>query len=196
MHRSSDTIATIAAALAKAQVELTNPEKSPVATIRSLFPRGADRNFRYAPLSSGLDMSARALAGMRSRRSRRRASIKKPAFFASRPFLRIRPGNGSPRNRRYARSATSPRRSAWEPPSLMRGGTPFSRSWALPEKMISMPRISTLPPNLQRSCHGRAANQMGKLRLGNGQRPVMESFQSPPQGPCSEYSYRQAFGRA
>jgi hypothetical protein len=26
MHRSSDTIATIAAALAKAQVELTNPE--------------------------------------------------------------------------------------------------------------------------------------------------------------------------
>ena len=32
MHRSSDTIATIAAALAKAQVELTNPEKSLVAT--------------------------------------------------------------------------------------------------------------------------------------------------------------------
>jgi hypothetical protein len=41
MHRSSDTIATIAAALAKAQVELTNPEKSLVATIRSpLPPRG------------------------------------------------------------------------------------------------------------------------------------------------------------
>ncbi len=37
MHRSSDTIATIAAALAKAQVELTNPEKSLVATIRSLL---------------------------------------------------------------------------------------------------------------------------------------------------------------
>src|SRR5256885_1213209 len=53
MHRSSDTIATIAAALAKAQVELTNPEKSLVATIRSPFPREADRTFRYAPLSSG-----------------------------------------------------------------------------------------------------------------------------------------------
>jgi len=51
MHRSSDTIATIAAALAKAQVELTNPEKSLVATIRSPFPREADRTFRYAPLS-------------------------------------------------------------------------------------------------------------------------------------------------
>ena len=37
MHRSSDTIATIAAALAKAQVELTNPEESLVATIRSPF---------------------------------------------------------------------------------------------------------------------------------------------------------------
>jgi hypothetical protein len=52
MHRSSDTIATLAAALAKAQVELTNPEKSLVATIRSPFPREADRTFRYALLSS------------------------------------------------------------------------------------------------------------------------------------------------
>ena len=39
-----------------------------------------------------------------------------------------------------------------------------------------MPRISALPPSLQRSCHGRAANRMGKLRQGNGQRLVMESF--------------------
>src|SRR6516165_8767606 len=61
MHRSSDTIATLAAALAKAQVELTNPEKSLVATIRSPFPREADRTFRYAPLSSGLDMIRKIL---------------------------------------------------------------------------------------------------------------------------------------
>jgi hypothetical protein len=61
MHRSSDTIATIAAALAKAQVELTNPEKSLVATIRSPFPREADRTFRYAPLSSGLDIIRKSL---------------------------------------------------------------------------------------------------------------------------------------
>ena len=196
MHRSSDTIATIAAALAKAQVELTNPEKSLVATIRSPFPREATAPSAMPRCRAGWTLCARALAGMRSRRSRQRASIKKPAFFASRPFLRIRPGNGSPRNGRYAKSATSPRHSAWEPPSPMRGGMPFSRSWALPEKMISMPRISALPPSLQRSCHGRAANQMGKLRQGNGQRLVMESFQSPPQGPSSEYSYRQAFGRA
>src|SRR5271169_1366522 len=61
MHRSSDTIATIAAALAKAQVELTNPEKSLTATIRSPFPREADRTFRYAPLASGLDIVRKSL---------------------------------------------------------------------------------------------------------------------------------------
>src|SRR5580700_11036736 len=61
MHRSSDTIATIAAALAKAQLELTNPEKSLVGTIRSPFPREADRTFRYAPLSTGLDIVRKGL---------------------------------------------------------------------------------------------------------------------------------------
>ena len=40
MQRSSETIGAIAAALAKAQGELTNPEKSLTATIRSPFPAG------------------------------------------------------------------------------------------------------------------------------------------------------------
>src|SRR5229473_6062734 len=61
MHRSSESIGTIAAALAKAQVELTNPEKSLVATIRSPFPREGDRTFRYASLASGLDLVRKAL---------------------------------------------------------------------------------------------------------------------------------------
>jgi hypothetical protein len=61
MHRSSETIGAIAAALAKAQAELTNPEKSLVATIRSLFPRDPERTFRYAPLSSGLDVIRKTL---------------------------------------------------------------------------------------------------------------------------------------
>jgi hypothetical protein len=39
MHRASEQIGAIAAALAKAQLELSNPEKSLVATIRSPFPR-------------------------------------------------------------------------------------------------------------------------------------------------------------
>src|SRR5438067_4250444 len=61
MQRSSETIGAIAAALAKAQGELTNPEKSLTATIRSAFPREADRNFRYASLASGLDIVRKSL---------------------------------------------------------------------------------------------------------------------------------------
>jgi hypothetical protein len=49
MHRSSETIGTVAGALARAQAELTNPEKSLVATIRTEGPgRGVERSFRYA----------------------------------------------------------------------------------------------------------------------------------------------------
>lgn len=61
MHRSSESIGAIAAALAKAQGELTNPEKSLIATIRSPFPREGDRTFRYASLASGLDIVRKSL---------------------------------------------------------------------------------------------------------------------------------------
>src|SRR5262252_7800657 len=61
MQRSSETIGTIAAALAKAQAQLVNPEKSLVGMIRS-EGSGADRAFRYAPLSSGLDIVRKTLS--------------------------------------------------------------------------------------------------------------------------------------
>jgi hypothetical protein len=61
MQRSSDSIGAVASALAKAQCELTNPEKSLVATIRSPFPREGDQTFRYASLSSGLDIVRKTL---------------------------------------------------------------------------------------------------------------------------------------
>jgi hypothetical protein len=61
MHRCSESIATIASALAKAQAQMINPEKSLVGIIRSPFPREADRTFRYAPLSSGLDIVRKSL---------------------------------------------------------------------------------------------------------------------------------------
>jgi hypothetical protein len=61
MHRSSESIANLAAALAKAQAELTNPEKSLVATIRSEAGGASERSFRYAPLSSGLDIVRKTL---------------------------------------------------------------------------------------------------------------------------------------
>src|SRR4030081_2456191 len=61
MHRSSDTIGNISGALAKAQAELINPEKSLVATIRSPFTQESDRNIRYAQLSSGLEIVRKSL---------------------------------------------------------------------------------------------------------------------------------------
>jgi hypothetical protein len=61
MHRSSDSIGALAAALAKAQGELTNPEKSLIATIHSPFPREGERTFRYASLASGLDIVRKTL---------------------------------------------------------------------------------------------------------------------------------------
>jgi ERF superfamily protein len=61
MRSSSDRIGALAAALAKAQSEITNPEKSLCATIESPFPREGSRTFRYASLSSGLDLVRKCL---------------------------------------------------------------------------------------------------------------------------------------
>jgi hypothetical protein len=62
MHRSSESIAAIATALAKAQTELSNPEKAMIGTLyngRSDTPQ----SFRYASLSSGLDIVRKTLGG-------------------------------------------------------------------------------------------------------------------------------------
>jgi ERF superfamily len=74
MHRSSESIATLAQALAKAQIALVNPEKTMTATIPagrggngggggsgSGPGAGAERSFRYAPLSSGLEIVRKTL---------------------------------------------------------------------------------------------------------------------------------------
>ena len=61
MQQSSSSIGSLAAALAKAQIELVNPEKSMVATIRTDGKGGGEQIFRYAPLSSGLDIVRKTL---------------------------------------------------------------------------------------------------------------------------------------
>jgi hypothetical protein len=61
MPRSSETVAALASALAKAQAELVNPEKSLTATIHTGRPGEGERSFRYAPLSSGLDIVRKTL---------------------------------------------------------------------------------------------------------------------------------------
>jgi ERF superfamily len=61
MPRCSESVAALAAALAKAQAELVNPEKSLTATIRNGRPGDGERSFRYAPLASGLDIVRKTL---------------------------------------------------------------------------------------------------------------------------------------
>src|SRR6202163_2195493 len=62
MHRSSESIAAIATALAKAQTELSNPEKAMVGTVYN-SRTDAPQSFRYASLSSGLDIVRKTLGG-------------------------------------------------------------------------------------------------------------------------------------
>ena len=62
MQRCSETIGAIASALAKAQAELENPQKTLTATIHSPFPREESRTFRYASLASGLDIVRKTLS--------------------------------------------------------------------------------------------------------------------------------------
>ena len=59
--QSSPSIATLGAALARAQTEIANPEKTLTASIVSPFPREGTRTFRYASLSSGLDLVRKCL---------------------------------------------------------------------------------------------------------------------------------------
>ena len=62
MHRSSESVAAIAAALAKAQTELSNPEKAMVGTVYTVGSN-TPQSFRYASLSSGLDIVRKTLGG-------------------------------------------------------------------------------------------------------------------------------------
>jgi hypothetical protein len=62
MHRSSESVAAIATALAKAQTELSNPEKAMVGTVYN-SRTDAPQSFRYASLSSGLDIVRKVLGG-------------------------------------------------------------------------------------------------------------------------------------
>ena len=100
MHSCSEQIGGLAAALARAQSELTNPEKTLTATIRSPFPREGDRTFRYASLAGGLDIIRKNLSQQEI------AIVQAPDVRRTRcfspPLLCIPPANGCPRSGRYA----------------------------------------------------------------------------------------------
>ncbi len=63
MHRSSESVAAIATALAKAQTELSNPEKSMVGMIHHNNRGDNPQTFRYASLASGLEIVRKTLGG-------------------------------------------------------------------------------------------------------------------------------------
>ncbi|SDI51070.1 hypothetical protein SAMN05216338_102441 [Bradyrhizobium sp. Rc2d] len=113
MHQSSERIGTIAGALARAKAELTNPEKTLTAVIRSPFPREEDRTFRYASLVSGLDIVRKTLSQQEiaTIQTTRIEQITGQIHLTT--LLAHPPENGSPRIYRSAPRRTSKRRTGW-----------------------------------------------------------------------------------
>jgi hypothetical protein len=147
MHRSSESIGTMAAALAKAQAELTNPDKSLVAIIRSPFPRESDRIFRYAPLSSGLEIVRKSLSRHEIAMVQT-TEIDKDAGLVRLTTVLVR-SSGEWLSSEWPVCAISdtgsPQRMGAALTS-MPDGIPFSRWSESPGKMISMRRISAQYP--------------------------------------------------
>ena len=82
MQRASELIGALAAALARAQVQLVNPEKSLVATIREEGRQGREQTFRYTPLSTGLEI-VRKVLGEHEIATVQSTSIDRPAGFVN-----------------------------------------------------------------------------------------------------------------
>jgi hypothetical protein len=108
MEQSSGSIGSLAAALARAQVELINPEKSMVATIRPEGRGAAEQIFRYAPLSDGLNIIRKTL-GQHEIATLQSTSVDETAGLISKTWRA---------------------RNAWGRRSPMRGATLYSRSSA------------------------------------------------------------------
>ena len=98
MQRASKSIGALAAAFAKAQIQLINPEKSLVATIREEGRLVDEQTFRYAPLSSGLEIVRKVLgqheiATCRTRSMNRR--LRQSHYCIGALIGRYRSGNGN-----------------------------------------------------------------------------------------------------
>jgi hypothetical protein len=114
MPRSSETVAALASALAKAQAELINPEKSLTAIIRTGRPGDGERSFRYAPLSSGLDIVRKTL-GQHEIATLQTTAIDQSAGMVNLTTTPTPPVSGSRRIGRSVRSPRPPIPSAWAP---------------------------------------------------------------------------------
>jgi hypothetical protein len=154
MRRSSESIACLAAALAKAQAELTNPEKSLVATIGPNGPGEAERSFRYAPLSSGLEIVRKTLGQHEIATVRTTAIDQTVGFVNLTTVLGACLGEWMRRTGRSARSARLDTAADGSAPTYARRYALFS--WlALPGTTISMRPISRLRRPPRRLLRGR-----------------------------------------
>src|SRR6266436_5999990 len=115
MPRSSESVAALASALAKAQAELVNPEKSLTASIRTGRLGEGERSFRYAPLSSGLDIVRKTL-GQHEIATVQTTAIDQTAGMVNlTTTLAHASANGSHRIGRFVPSPKLPIPSAWAP---------------------------------------------------------------------------------
>ena len=150
MHRSSESIAALAAALAKAQMALTNPEKSLTGTLPAAgptSPAGRSAMRRCPPASTS---SAKSWASMRLRRYRRPSSTRTSRRCRSRPCLPIRQGSGSLPTGQCAHFQRWHRRAGWARRSHTPGVTRCLRWSELPGRMTSMRRTSPVSQATER----------------------------------------------
>jgi hypothetical protein len=103
----------IGAALAKAQAQLVNPEKSLTGTIRVDGSRSAERSFRYAPLSSGLDIVRKTLSQHEIATVQATSIDETAGMSGSARFWHMPPENGLPRIGRFAPSVKRQHRIVW-----------------------------------------------------------------------------------
>jgi hypothetical protein len=144
MPRSSETVAALAAALAKAQAELVNPEKSLTAKIRTGRPAEGERSFRYAPLSSGLDIVRKTL-GQHEIATVQTTAIDQAAGMVNlTTTLAHASGEWIASDWPVCPLPKPQIPSVWAPRSATRAATLFSPLWALLARMILMPPISVL----------------------------------------------------
>ena len=200
MHRSSDTIGNISGALAKAQAELTNPEKSLVGIIRSPFPREADRTFRYAPLSSGLDIVRKSL-GRHEIATIQSTEIDKEAGLLRLTTI-LAHSSGEWISSEWPVCPMSDIASA----QRMGAALTYARRYALftlvgiaGEDDLDAPDLGADPnpaAELPRAPDHRKPVEWASCGSGKGRQLVVRSLQALRQGPCSESSYRQAFAKA
>ena len=138
MQRSSNKIGTLAAALAKAQAEIANPEKSLTATIESPFPREGQRTFRYAPLASGLDIVRKCLGQHEIATVQSTAIDRETGLIRLTTTLVHASGEWVSSDWPVCPAATRPLLTGWAPPSPMPGAMPCSRWSESPARTISM----------------------------------------------------------